>query len=51
MKINEIIRIKILQYNINKEATKISSFSSWKIGKYENLTGEKILSLFIEVKW
>ena len=32
-----------LQYNINKEAAKISTLSSGKIDKYKYLTGEKIL--------
>lgn len=29
-------------YDINRAGTKISSFSSGKIGKYEYLTGEEI---------
>ena len=32
-----------LQYDINREATKISVLSSSKIDKYEYLTGEEIL--------
>ena len=32
-----------LQYDINKEAAKISTLSSGKIDKYEYLTGEQIL--------
>ena len=32
-----------LQYDINKEAPKISVLPSGKIGKYEYLTGEEIL--------
>ena len=32
-----------LQYDINKEAAKISALSSGKIDKYEYLTGEEIL--------
>ena len=32
-----------LQYDINREAAKISTLSSGKIDKYECLTGEKIL--------
>ena len=32
-----------LQYDINREATKISALSSSKIDKYEYLTGEEIL--------
>ena len=31
------------QYDINREAAKISALSSGKIDKYENLTGEEIL--------
>ena len=33
-----------MQYNINREATKISALSLDKIDKYEYLTGEEILS-------
>ena len=33
-----------LQFNIEKEAAKISLLSSCKIDKYEFLTGEEILS-------
>ena len=40
MAINDQIRDEKLQYNINKEAAKISSN---KIHKYEYLTGEDIL--------
>ena len=32
-----------LQYDINRDAAKISALSSGKIDKYEYLTGEKIL--------
>ena len=32
-----------LQYNINREAAKISALSSGKIDKYESLTCEEIL--------
>ena len=32
-----------LQYNINREAAKISALSSGKIGKYEYLTGKEML--------
>ena len=42
MTINDQIRDKKLQYDINREA-KISASSSGKIGKYEYLTGEEIL--------
>ena len=34
---------KYLQYDINREAAKISALSSGKIDKYEYLTGEEIL--------
>ena len=37
------IRDEKLQYNINREAAKISAWSSGKIHKYEYLTGEDIL--------
>ena len=37
------IRDEKLQYDINKEAAKISALSSGKIDKYEYLTGEEIL--------
>ena len=43
MTINDQIRDGKLQYNINKEAAKISALSSDKIHKYEYLTGEDIL--------
>ena len=43
MTIDEQIRDEKLQYDINREAVKISALSSGKIKKYEHLTGEKIL--------
>ena len=43
MKIDDQIRDEKLQYNNNREAAKISSLSSGKIGKYEYYTGEEIL--------
>ena len=43
MTIGDQIRDEKLQYNINKEAAKISALSSGKIDTYEYLTGEKIL--------
>ena len=43
MTIDEKIRDEKLQYEINREATKISALSSNKIHKYEYLTGEEIL--------
>ena len=36
-------RVQKLQYDINREAEKISALSSGKIDKYEYLTGEEIL--------
>ena len=41
MTIND--QIRELQYDINREAAKISALSSGKIHKYEYLTGEDIL--------
>ena len=43
MTIEDQIRDKKLQYDINREAEKISALSSGKIDKYEYLTGEEIL--------
>ena len=43
MTINDQIRDEKLQYDINREAAKISVLSSGKIHKYEYLTGEDIL--------
>ena len=43
MTIGDQIRVEKLQYNINREAAKISALSSGKIDKYEYLTGEEIL--------
>ena len=37
------IRYEKLQYDINREAAKISASSSGKIDKYEYLIGEEIL--------
>ena len=44
MTVNDHIRDEKLQYNINREAAKISALSSGKIHKYEYLTVEDILS-------
>ena len=44
MTINDQIRDGKLQYDVNREADKISALSSGKIHKYEYLTGEDILS-------
>ena len=43
MTINDQIRDEKLQYDINREAAKISALSSVKIDKYEYVTGEDIL--------
>ena len=43
MIIDDQIRDEKLQYDINREAAKISALSSGKINKYEYLTSEKIL--------
>ena len=43
MTIDDKIRDEKLQYDINREAAKISALSSGKIDKYEYLTGEEIL--------
>ena len=43
MTIKDQIRDEKLQYDINREATKISALSSGKINKYEYLTVEDIL--------
>ena len=44
MDIDDQMKDEKLQYNINREAAKISALSSGKIHKYEYLTGEDILS-------
>ena len=43
MTIDDKIRDEKLQYDLNREAAKISALSSGKIHKYEYLTGEDIL--------
>ena len=43
MTIEDQIRDEKLQYDINREAAKISTLSSGKTDKYEDLTGEEIL--------
>ena len=43
MTIENQIKDEKLQYDINREAAKISALSSGKIDKYEYLTGEDIL--------
>ena len=42
MTMNDQIRDEKLQYDINREAAKISALSSGKIHKYEYLTGEDL---------
>ena len=44
MTIEDQIKSEKLQYDINKEAAKVSTLSSRKIDKYEYLTGEEILT-------
>ena len=41
MIIDDKVRDEKLQYDINREAAKISALSSGKTDKYEYLTGEK----------
>ena len=43
MTLDDKIRDEKLQYDINREVGKISALSSWKIDKYEYVTGEEIL--------
>ena len=44
MTIDDKILDENIQYDINREAAKISALSSGKIDKYEYLTGEEIFS-------
>ena len=44
MKIDDNIRDEKLQYDVNREAAKLSALLSSKIGKYEYLTDGEILS-------
>ena len=44
MTIEDQIKDENLQYDINREAAKMSALSSDKIDKYKYLTGDKILS-------
>ena len=44
MTIEDQIKDEKLQYDINREAAKISALTSGKIDKYEYLTGEEIFS-------
>ena len=43
MTIEDQIKDEKIQYDINREAGKISALSSGKLDKYEYLTGEEIL--------
>ena len=43
MTIEDQIKDEKLQYDINREAAKISALSSGKTDKYEHLTGKEIL--------
>ena len=43
MAIDDNIRYEKLQYDINREAAKITVLSSGKIDKYEHLTSKEIL--------
>ena len=43
MTIDDKIRDEKLQYNINREAAKVSTLPSGKIDRYKYLTGEEIL--------
>ena len=43
MTINDKIKYEKLQYDINREAAKISALSSGKVDEYEYLVGEEIL--------
>ena len=43
MTIEDQIKDEKLQYDINREAAKMSALSSGKLDKYEYLTGEQIL--------
>ena len=45
MTTNDKIKDGKLQYDINREASKIPALSSGKINKYEYLTGEEIYLL------
>ena len=43
MMIDDKIRAEKLQYDINREAARVSALSTGKIDKHEYLTGEEIL--------
>ena len=44
MAINDKIRDEKMQYDINREVSKISALSSGKIVKYEYFIGEELLT-------
>ena len=44
MTINDQIRDKKVQYDINRKAAEISVLSSVKVAKYEHLSGKEILA-------
>ena len=44
MTTDDMIRDENLQYDIDREAAKLSALSPGKIDKYEYLTGDEILS-------
>ena len=44
------IRANQAQYNLDREAVKISALSSKELDKYEYLTGELNLNIFYQVK-
>ena len=43
MTIDDQIKHEKFQYDVNREAAKISALSSGKFNKYEYLTGEEVL--------
>ena len=43
MRIDDKVRVEILQYDINREAAKVAALSHRKIDKYEYLRSEEIL--------
>ena len=48
MTINDKIKDEKLEYDINRDAAKISALSSGQIDKYEYLTGKEILPSVIQ---
>ena len=43
MRIDDKVKVEILQYDINREAAKVAALSPRKIDKYEYLRSEEIL--------